>query len=407
MKSKNIFLVFLLCLVLTSQKCKLNIPKNGYSSNFINYINCSPDYREIYSSSSLNPRIIGSANAVNENNGLKDLSLTFRYDMIRAHIVIEQVDNNNVIFVTNQHSVISDPLWGLIILLTSFVYGFSILIITYKYKLIKLIYKRNFVKTFIKVALWLNIFNFLALISLFPLISFAPTPYKMLDTKFKNCIIVDIPYFSIEFSLRGILEYEHFTNLNDWIRIKCPISDKSWEKINLELYIKKFKKGSPKSLGILHNATLEWWLNIHDNYDYIKQADEGKIKAHDEFFKSMEKECVNKPCWWYNEFNVVKTTENYFVMNSTMLPGHSGLSCRQSPNDNEYYGIVQGYHHGHGFNICSKLSNNLSTFKFAWLVFPFGPLLIICLVYVGSEYWVIFSVAVILYSLVYNQTYLL
>jgi hypothetical protein len=75
------------------------------------------------------------------------------------------------------------------------------------------------------------------------------------------------------------------------------------------------------------------------------------------------------PCLW--EGNIVNKTEYHYIVKSTMLHGHSGLACRSNENDTTFYGIVQGYHPGRGYNICSRLSKtNPSPY---WILFVILP----------------------------------
>lgn len=389
MKAISILLVFL-SLYTSNQKCNFVIPTVGYSSSFFRYINCAPEYKEIYSNSYLNPTIVGRAKAIKNTEGLPDLKIDFRNGLLKAHLVIENVDEENVNFVINQHSAISDPIWGIFLIFNCYLFGNLLSSLTGNF-FSKLIINIIFVTTF---------FFFVS-----PLVGFSPTPFKMLDPKLKNCTILDIPDFGVEFSLKGILEGEHFTTLNDWLRISCPRSELIWKDINLSHYSKNFTDIAPRSLGILHNASNKWWDSRKEDYRHIKDTDTIKLKAHNDFYDSMKNDCVNNLCWWHNDNNIVKVTKNYYVLNTTMLPGHSGLSCRENANDRDYSGIVQGFHHGHGYNLCSRLNKEAGN-MFTCYIFVFGPILLLCLVYIECSKWTVLSVFVILYALVYEQTYI-
>ena len=86
-----------------------------------------------------------------------------------------------------------------------------------------------------------------------PLFGFAPTPFKRLDPQFKDCGIIDIPPFGLELSLSGLFIKEHFTLINDWIRIKCPLSAMKFDNVsNFSIYLRNYSNELPKELGFIH-----------------------------------------------------------------------------------------------------------------------------------------------------------
>jgi hypothetical protein len=308
----------------------------------------------------------------------------------RGHFVVEEIEDNYFSFVTNQHLILLDYYWVSFLFITM---ALSKIISDKILFFINLSNNSNHLTIIACIGQILFIILYFFYIS--PLFGMNPTPFKILDPKFKDCWIKEEPEFGIEFSLRGLFHLEHFTLKNDWIRISCPHRFDPISDFVPGNFIKTKTNNTPKSLGILHKAGKSWWDTRMYDYSLIKRYDEEKLRAHIKVFKENEKTCVNEYCWWGNLNSVVKETDSYFVLNSTLLPGHSGISCRESHEEQNFHGIVQGFHHGHGYNICSKLSRGEWSLK--WLLFPFYPLIIILLLYFYiSSKWIFKNLSCIL-----------
>jgi hypothetical protein len=349
-------------------KCIFQIPLVGYTSSIYKFIKCFPEYKEIYSETN-NPKMIGEPVGIETKPILEDVKFQFTKEI--GHLVIEEVTDDHFSFVTNQHLIFFDIYWVITLLVILLISGdiFARIIDSSTLNLFKIF--PNTVNTLIFLVL--HVFY------LSPLFGMSPTSFKTLDPYLGNCWIKDEPEFGIEFSWRGLIQLEHFTLKNDWIRITCPTSIYHEFIFNKKDFIKTKTNSTPKSLGILHKADQSWWDNRRMDYSLIKKYDEEKSKAHFEVFKKNRLTCVDKNCCWGNTNSEITETDYYFVLNSTLLPGHSGLSCRESYDEKKFHGIVQGYHHGHGFNICSKLSKG--QWSLQWIIFPFFPLIMMLLVY--------------------------
>ena len=322
-----------------------------YSSLF-KRIHCVPGYNELYKIGFGSPQLIGEP--ILQKFAASDPKYLFTG--IRGHIVLEEIDNEQVIFVTNQHLVLKDIFWIAILFCCIGILTFEVGI---------LFGMSRFAAVF---AMTLYFFY------LFPLFGFAPTPFAMLDPNLDKCHIVDMPAFGLELSIRGFLNGNHFTILNDWVRLSCPINIITNQKITLsehDLRIHSIEK--TEKLGFVHISDEDWWFHRKNDIHHIHQSDNEKLKAHTKFYEEKGKTCINNPCFW--EGNIVSETKFYYVMNLTMLPGHSGLSCRSNPHSKKFHGIVQSFHEGHGFNLCSKLSKE-SQFLCFWIIMTFWPLIL-------------------------------
>jgi hypothetical protein len=100
--------------------------------------------------------------------------------------------------------------------------------------------------------------------------------------------------------------------------------------------------GETKSIGVVHKPEEDWWhyqkLSL---YSTIVDSTPEKEAAHAKIFNEEEKECESEKYWWGSKDATIIQTKYSYIFNSTLLPGHAGLSCRSDPSSKEFYGIVQ------------------------------------------------------------------
>ena len=270
-----------------------------------------------------------------------------------AQIVVEEIKSYEIVIVTNQHLALTDPLWMAILIFANYVLIGELL------------------KRFGKYVAYSCAFCYLFYCS--PLFGFSPTPIPRLDPALKGCQIQDKPPFGLELSFRGILDATHFTLNNDWVRLSCPPHIFSIESLQ-NTRQRTLNTTTPAQLHFVHLAEEKWWNRRELGTNHIYLNDRDLLKAHKKFFEDKRDECVNKMCIWQG--NVIKETRFYYVMNLSMLPGHSGSSCRENHGNDQFHGIVQSFHEGHGYNICSKLSDE-AQFPLFWFILVFWPLILI------------------------------
>lgn len=336
-----------------------------YSSSFFDDLMCFPGYAEIYEEIQGSSKLVGEP--VFKEETYSDPEVIF-WGGLSGHIVLEKMDSEKIVFVTNQHLVIRDFTWIVIL-------GFS-------WFAVHIYIVRNFLKkcgSFLLELVIISPIAFIYLCYLSPLMGYGPTNFRTISPELNKCTIIDLPPFGVEFSLNGLWEMNHFTLLNDWIRLSCPLSSVRFIKKQQKQTLRTFSQKNEKELGFTHIADESWWIKRQYDIKLIRQMDEIKLKSHYDFYDRKKQECVDKTCWWSG--NVVSETKYYYSINLTMLPGHSGLSCRSKYNESDYLGIVQFFHYGKGVNICSKLSMEESTIF--WIIMPFWP--IIMIIYI--EFW--------------------
>jgi hypothetical protein len=346
--------IFLAIMAFTSQKCELVFKTVGYSNAFYSLIQCTPGYKELYSYNNLHPELIGFPKAA--QNAKVDLKII---GLFKGHVTVTSIEDDYIEFYTNQHLVFMDIPWMMLLML---------LIVLCMCIASPYITRTDVLKGSILFYLLCSYYS--------PLFGYSPFFRSFTSPHLSACSVIDEPQFGLEFSFKGILDKEHFTATNDWVKLKCPIDLKNLEfdeirSSNLQDLIRVQSENTPDTLRIIHNATKDWIKDRSLDTIHIANKTAEILKTHYKVWEEIQSVCLNSPCMW--EGNIVDSNDYYIVVNSTMLPGHSGLPCRSNFNDTTFHGIVQGYHPGRGFNICSRLSKTRPSEH--WILFIILPLL--------------------------------
>ena len=288
MKSFLLFFVIFYWSTICTGKCTLPAP--GYSS-FFDQIQCLPGYKELQGIIQGKSKIIGEPYFKNVTS---DPHYLFWFGRLSGHLVIERINSEEIEFITNQHLVLRDIVWVFILIICVF-----LLAIFCSQKIQNLCNIRFGLLMGVIVGLSYGYY-------VMPLMGFAPTPFRILDPQFKNCQILELPPFGLELSFAGIYSQEHFTLINDWVRIKCPRNLMTFKNVsNLEDYIKIYDNKMPTNLGFIHIASNDWWERREKEVELIKDADEMKLNAHRKFYSDKSKECIGNPCLW-GEMSLLK-----------------------------------------------------------------------------------------------------
>jgi hypothetical protein len=289
---------------------------------------CSEGFKELSKDENVEKVLIGGPVNVDWDRRL-DPSISFYYK--NGHFVIEEITGDDAIIVVTRHLAMRDDLWkGILLSICLFCYCLST------------IYFDNAIIGFL-VSLGYFIY-------ILPLLSLSPTPYREISYFFSECTTIQEPRMGVEFVFWPL---QHFIYINDWIRLRCPK--------DLNGYL-------PEHLIVPHNRTLN--LTTPTKLGVLHYGDASK--------------CNDNLCWSGEENNVVIDNENYYVINTTALDGQAGLSCRGSPDDNGYYGILQEFHAGYGMPICSKVVPTTRLYM-TLEVYTFGPLVCLIIVYIFKD----------------------
>jgi hypothetical protein len=304
-----------------------------------------------------NTRVIrGGPFLVEQGIGMTDPATAF-HNYRGGHFVVEEVTDTSITIVTNRHTAVKDDVWQLILFILC---ALSFILCTY-----------------FLGSKWLGYIVSLAyFIYILPLLQLSPTPFRQVSELFNDCVIIQEQRMGLEFVP---YPFKHFVYLNDWIRLRCPRDlEVPFVYDDLGQYNRGLNTTTPDTLGILHRSSSGFWERAHFEswFSYV-DPDLGA------YINTKRDVCNNRLCWWGNEGNVVVDNENYYVVNSTILELHIGLSCRRSPSDKGYFGIVQEYHAGYGLPICSKVV--VSEKWYASLeIYTFAPFILL-LVYFATK----------------------
>jgi hypothetical protein len=387
----KISLCFTIILIFTgncySIECTFHIPTPGYHYSVFNtleYLTCTGGYKEVFGKMNGKIVILGSPKPVAE--GREDV--LYGFVVGRGHLVIEEVNEEGVMFVTNKHLAAVDVIWTLFLLFTIIVFATSIL---------PLITGIPYFLCIILCYLYLS-----------PQFGLTITQFNTLKQNFPNCTTIDDPAQGVEFAYMGLFQFptKHFIPLNDWVRVKCPLTKFSINQEELKVLKKSLKTTTPETLGILHRAPIDWWDTQEKAISIFWSK--MQLEAHNNVFNGMRDVCKNKLCWWGSETKLYKETEHHYVLNSTVLPGHSGLSCRQNHTDTNYYGIVQDYHPNYGINLCTKVTKTEFTYITAYL-FAFIPTVFVTIPAIihrnSRDIKMYFGIVVLFYSILFGLIY--
>jgi hypothetical protein len=415
MKITKMTALLLLCFIGCSKpmSCTINLSAMivGYSDLW-SFIECTTGHMELFEVSPFGHyRLSGAPNATLLEDVSIDLPYLFK-GKITGHLVVEKYTESDLIIVTNRHlAVLFDPLWILLLLTCHIAFAFPLakIVVEKLWGLYKKWLDYDELGREFEVVIWLWLYGVILCVLLIsyaayygPLIQVAPTRFKYLDPRLSQCTVLEEPDPNVEFAFSLLYSSDHFLHINDWIRLSCPKSILV-TNVNLEKYVKKFNNTIPNQLGVVHVANELWWQGRQDQYRYIFEKDPEKLQAHEDFFfGNMSAHCIDKPCWWGKDLNVLEARKSYILLNSTLLPGHSGLSCKKQPQDKEFHGIVQGYSPRLGYNICTKLENLKTDWTF--LVLAILPALLTNLC-IRRSWTTMGVVSVLAYALSYENVY--
>lgn len=397
-----ITLILISSITQVDSTCNLSV-NLGYSDILTNLlIDCFPGYKEIYGYLNGSPKLFGFPEHV--PNAKPDLEIPF--SVYIGHITITDVDENLINFYTNQHLTIRD--YPFIIFIYGLILSVPLFIGNYFRKRFRLANRYEWINN-----LALSLAILLGGIYYVPLISFSPTPFRNIEfaSTLKNCEILEIPEVSLEFSLTGILNFEHFIFINDWVYLRCPRSsviDKSVLERDLNENIRYISTNETKNMGIVHQASDHWIKSRKGDDTHIREKSKELVKYHNRVWEEIDNLCRRKLCWWGG--NVIDETDHYYLLNSTLLRGHSGLPCRDNHNSTTFFGIVQGYHSGRGYNICTKVTNTDSSK--IWIIFLILPILFILTIkyisFAATRYYglLLLSIFILAIGLVKDKIYI-
>jgi hypothetical protein len=322
--------------------------------------------------------VLGGPKVLNNNTyEANDFRSLFQEEILSGNYVIEEIKDDHAFITTNRHLMVFDIGW------------LGIMMVSWW----SLIYIWRIYET----PRWITILLLLYIYLTIPLFGLKMTNLRYISRPFDLCEVVDEPRMGLRLTLSAFsfITFNHFLLLNDIIRMRCPSELIKFKEGYLPVTkLKPYNDHRPSSLYIVHNATFDWWENIRpDVWDFRRRREAvAKIKKED---------CIDKHCIWGDFSNVVGETKEYYLLNSTLLPGHSGLACRENIYDSKYYGIVQYYHPVTWLNICTK-ANPPDALYLSPYIFIFGPhflLLVVYLIQNSTIRFYVISYTVLVYVL--------